>query len=505
MDVSVQAISITDVRADVIVVNLFKGVQTPGGATGVVDQALGGAISRAVARGEFAGSLGETITIDTMGRLPAQAVVVVGLGPAAEFNYDRARHVAGAAARQARKAGAGTMATIVHGAGVGGLEAARAARATTEGTIMGLYRFDRYRTSEQDGPKHEVERVIIAERDTNKAHLMEAGVRRGQVLARAVNMTRDLVVTPANDMTPTRMAEAAAEMARGLPLDLQVLERADMERLGMGALLGVAQGSAEPPKLIVLHYRPQNGRRGRPIALVGKGITFDSGGISLKPGEGMGDMKMDMAGGAAVLGAMRAIAELGAGVEVYGIVPATENMPSGSAQRPGDVVRAMNGKTIEIISTDAEGRLILADAVSYANTLGVGAIVDIATLTGACVVALGNHATGLISNHDGLAEAVIHAGAEAGERIWRLPLFDEYKDQMKSDIADIKNTGGRAAGTITGGYFIGYFAGDTPWVHLDIAGTAWRSDKDYGEWPKGATGVGVRTLTHLVLDYTVSA
>ena len=504
MELAIQASSITEVQADVIVVNLFKGVQTPAGATGAVDRALGGTISRTIARGEFTGKLGETVTIDTMGRLPSAAVVVVGLGPAAEFTYDRARTAAGAAARQARKAGAGTMATIVHGAGIGGLEAARAARATTEGTIMGLYRFDRYRTSETDEPKHDVHKVIIVEQDANKAHLMEAGLRRGQVLARAVNFTRDLVAAPANDMTPTRMAAAASELARGLPLEVQILERADMQRLGMGALLGVAQGSAEPPKLIVLHYRPAQNRGGRPIALVGKGITFDSGGISLKPGEGMGDMKMDMAGGAAVLGAMRAIAELGAGVEVYGIVPATENMPSGTAQRPGDVVRAMNGKTIEIISTDAEGRLILADAVCYANSLGAGAIVDIATLTGACVVALGNHASGLVANNDELANAVIQAGAEAGERIWRLPLYDEYKEQMKSDIADIKNTGGRPAGTITGGYFIGYFAGNTPWVHLDIAGTAWRSDKDYGEWPKGPTGVGVRTLTHFVLDYALS-
>jgi leucyl aminopeptidase len=302
-------------------------------------------------------------------------------------------------------------------------------------------------------------------------------------------------------MTPTIMAQKAKEIAEAYGLEYEALGREKMKELGMGALLGVAQGSQEPPQLIVLRYwgagkdSPQPG-----LGLIGKGITFDSGGLSIKPAEGMGDMKGDMSGGAAVLGAMRAIAQLQPKINVTGLVPATENLPSGSAYKPGDILKAMDGKTIEVISTDAEGRLILADALAYARKLGLSPLVDVATLTGACVVALGTVRTGAFTNNAELLARVIAAGDEAGEKIWQLPTDEEYKELFKSEVADLKNSGGRWAGAITGAMFVGAFAEDTPWVHLDIAGTSRLMEgKESAYAPRWGSGVMVRTLANLAL------
>ncbi len=493
MKVTVWRGSITEVKADAVVVNLFEGVKSPGGATGAVDQGLGGAISRLIEAGEVNGKAGPATVVYTLGKLPARKVVVAGLGAPAGFDPDGVRAAAGWAMRAAAK-GARTVATIVHGAGVGGLEPEAAAAATVEGSLLAAYAFKELKPAEESGG---IEELILVDRDEAKLAKIEAGARRGEALAKATMLTRDLVNRPANLVTPTAMAQAAADIARRGGLSLEVLERADFERFGMGALVSVAKGSDEPAKLIVLRYQPGAPRGGEPVALVGKGLTFDSGGISLKPGDGMEGMKSDMAGGAAVLGAMEAVVVLKPAVEVIGVIPATENMPSGHASRPGDVVRAMNGKTIEIISTDAEGRMILADAICYAKKLGAARIVDLATLTGACVVALGNVRAGLFSNDDGLAAAVEQAAAEAGEKVWRMPVDPEYREQIKSDVAEIKNTGGRPAGAITGALFLKEFAGDTPWVHLDIAGVA-MSQRDLPFTPKGATGFGVRTLARLV-------
>ena len=321
-------------------------------------------------------------------------------------------------------------------------------------------------------------------------------MKRGKVLAEAAILARDMINEPANVMTPTRIAEIAQQVAQEGGLGIKVLERAQMEELGMGALLGVARGSDQPPKFIVLEYSGDPGTPSNNIGLVGKGITFDTGGISIKPAAGMEDMKGDMAGAASVVGAMQAISQLKPTINVTGIIAATENMPGGSAQRPGDVVRSMSGKTIEVINTDAEGRLVLADALIYARQMGITRLVDIATLTGAMVVALGHACSGVMGNDQELIDQTIKAGQSTGERIWQLPMYDDYKDQIKSNVADIKNTGGRAAGSITAAQFLAEFAETTPWAHLDIAGTYF-SDKDKGYLVKGGTGVPTRTLVNL--------
>lgn len=493
MEIKVVNRSILEVEADAIIVNLFEGVNAPGGATGAVDKALGGAIAAAIVDGEVKGKIGETAIFHTLGKLPARRVVVVGLGKQAEFNLDRVRAAAASAARAARKAGARRVATIAHGAGIGGLEPSRSARATVEGSLLGLYRYREFKSRDEDD--REVDELVIAEVDEGRLEALLEGARKGRILSEATNYARDLVNRPSSYLTPEKLAEEARAIAGEFGLAVEILEREDMERLGMGALLGVSRGSDNPPKLIVLRYRHPAARE--VVALVGKGLTFDSGGLSLKPAENMDEMKMDMAGAAAVLGALRAIAQLKPAIDIIGMVAATENMPSGHAMKPGDIVKSMSGKTIEVVNTDAEGRLTLADALTYARQLGANKLVDIATLTGAVIVALGNLVSGLLGNNRELLEAVKAAAEESGEKVWELPYLEEYKEQNKSEVADIKNVGGRGAGTITGALFVGEFAEGVPWAHLDIAGTAWTT-KETSLFGKGATGVGVRTLVALV-------
>ncbi|HLT58647.1 MAG TPA: leucyl aminopeptidase [Limnochordales bacterium] len=497
MEIVVQQGNITEAAADAVIVNLFEGVTQPGGATGALDARIGGLIRRLIANGELRGKLNETAVLHVGDGFPFRKVVVVGLGKASEFDAERVRQVSAAAAQAAARGRVKTIATIVHGAGIGGLDVAAAAQSVAEGTLLGLYRYDKYKTRREDNgapDEGRPERVVVVEMDAGKLPVIRAAVERGVVLAEATNFARDLVNAPANELTPAELARRAQAMAEEEGLECTILDREEMARLGMGALLGVAQGSAHEPKLVVLRYR---GGEGPPIALVGKGVTFDTGGISLKPSQGMGAMTSDMAGAAAVLGAMRAIARLKPRQHVIAVAPCVENMPSGTAQRPGDIVRAMTGKTIEIDNTDAEGRLILADAVAYAESLGAATIIDVATLTGACVVALGHIYTGLVSNDDALAEALMAAGRKAGERYCRLPADPEYKEQYKSDVADIKNTGGRPAGAITGALIISEFIDKARWAHLDIAGTA-RAEKARHYVRKGATGVAVRTLAEYV-------
>ena len=503
MEVRVRAQDLLSYEGDALIVNLFEGVKQPGGATGAVDRALAGAIEAAIRRREFRGKLHEWILLHTFGRLPVTRVLVIGLGKQEEFTLDRIRSVSAEALRRLRDVGVKRVGTIVHGAGVSGLEAKQAAQAVTEGALLGLYRFRKYKRAVEEGDKA-IQRLTVLERDRGKIRQLEEGVRQGRILAEATISARDLVNEPGNTLTPAELAARAKKMVRGLGLTLKILERADMKRLGMGALLGVAQGSVNPPKLIVVTYKgaARRNKRSR-LGFIGKGITFDSGGISIKPSEGMEAMKGDMAGGAAVLAAIRGIAELKLPVEVTAIVPATENLPSGTAQRPGDIVRTMNGKTIEVINTDAEGRLILADALCYACDLGVTHLVDVATLTGACVVALGSVRTGAFTNDRELMQRVREAGEAAGEKLWELPLDDEYGDQIKSDYADMKNVGGRKGGAITAAKLLENFVGKTPWVHLDIAGTS-EAERDRGYDVKGATGAMVRTLIHLAMSFAES-
>jgi leucyl aminopeptidase len=353
-----------------------------------------------------------------------------------------------------------------------------------------LYKFKKYKQDKEAAAG--IERFTLIGKP-RKAFFN--AVSRLAATVSAVNFARDLINTPANDMTPAILAKTARGIAKG-KVSLQVLDRKDAERAGMGAYLSVARGSAEPPKFIVLKY---HGGKGAPIALIGKSITFDSGGISIKPGEGMEKMKYDMAGGAVVLAVIRAAAEMRLPVNLVAALPAAENLPSGSASKPGDVVRSVSGKTVEIISTDAEGRLVLADAIGYVKKLKPRFIIDVATLTGACSVALGNEAIAMMGNDSGLMERLKAAGEEVYERVWQMPLYDEYLDYIKSDVADIKNSGGKTGSLVTAGYFLKEFAGDTPWVHLDIAGTAW-TEKDRPYIGKGPTGVGVRLLLNFLKE-----
>ncbi len=500
MDIRVEAGDITKAEADAIVVNLFEGVTAPAGGTGAVDSALDGAISRLIALGDVRGKSGEVTMVHTHGKIAAPRVIVAGLGKQADFDADSIRNLSANLARYLRKPAIKKVATIAHGAGIGGLSPDSCSQAIAEGTLLGAYRFLKHRAATiKDDDRAELESLTIIEHDAKKVPAMTAAVDRGRILAEATNLARDLANEPSNHLTPTLLAERAVAVAIEAGIQLEVLETADMERKGMGSLLSVAKGSAQPPKLLMASYKGKGGD-GYDLALVGKGITFDTGGISIKPAANMDAMKADMTGAASVIAAIKAIAALKPKVDVVAIAPCTENMPGGNASKPGDVVTAMNGRTIEILNTDAEGRLVLAAAICYAKELGARNIVDVATLTGAVTPALGDVAYAVMTNNDTLAQQVEAAAAASGEKTWRLPMFKEYDELIKSDVADQKNTGtgNRGAGTIVGAKFLEPFAGDTPWVHLDIAGVDMMS-ADKGWVSKGASGYSVRALINLAL------
>ncbi len=496
MEIRVETGDISQSAAKAIIVNLFEGVTSPGGATGAVDRALGGGISQLIAEGEIKGKRGEATLIHTLGRIPSPRVLVAGLGKQADFDLDAIRNLMGTALRRVRGTGATTAATILHGAGIAGLDAQACAQAIAEGAVMGTYRFRRYKHNEDDGK--EIETLSIVESDGSKLDAVKRGVERGSIMAQAANHTRDMANEPANELPPTKLAERAEALASDAGLECEVLDDETLREMGMGALLGVGAGSTQPPRFIIIRYRG-NPKSDKTLGLLGKGITFDSGGISIKPAAGMEAMKGDMSGGAAIISAMWAIGKLKPAINVTGLIPTAENMPSGAAIRPGDVLRAMNGKTIEVINTDAEGRLILADAICYARQQKLSPIIDVATLTGAMQIALGPAATGFLSNDEAVSEAITKAGELSGEQMWRFPLIDEYAEGLKSNVADIKNTGARNGGAINAAKFLHFFVEDTPWAHIDMAGTD-ESDKDKGLWVKGSTGVPTRTLINLVLS-----
>lgn len=497
MEIKVEAGDITRHPAKAIIVNLFDGVSSPGGATGAVDSALGDGISQLIAEGEIKGKSGEITVVHTLGKIPSPRVLVSGLGKADKFDVNTIRNLTGAAMRRARGVGATSAATILHGAGIAGLEPEACAQAIAEGAVLGAYRFRRYKSGSQDDDMKEMATLTIVESDKSKLTAIRRGVERGQIMAQAANHTRDMANEPANALPPAALAERAQTLAAEAGLECEVLDEKQIKKLGMGALLGVGVGSIQPPRFIIIKYRGKP-KSDKTLCLLGKGITFDSGGISIKPAAGMEAMKGDMSGGAAIISAMWAIGKLKPPINVTALIPTAENMPSGSATRPGDVVRAMNGKTIEVINTDAEGRLILADGICYARQQGLSPIIDVATLTGAMAVALGPGATGFMATDDALAEALTKAGADAGEKMWRFPLIDEYKEGLKSNVADIKNTGNRNGGAISAAKFLHFFAEDTPWVHIDMAGTD-DSDKEKGILVKGSTGIPTRTLINLVV------
>ncbi len=496
MTIEVISNNIDKIETEAIIINSFEGTKKLEHDTASIDSLLDGLISRLIAEHKIKGKLNEIIYLHSLGKLPASWIIVTGLGKRDELTPDKIRKAVAETCRMLRQKRILKIATCLQGVGVNGITPNQAAQVLTEGYLLGTYTFRKYITD--DDEYEDIKQFAIVDPNSKLLPALSQGTKKGKILANATILARDMINEPANFMTPTHIAETASRIASELNLEIKVLDKAKMQELSMGGLLGVAQGSQQPPKLIVIKY--YGGNSDTPdIALVGKGITFDSGGISIKPSERMEEMKGDMAGGAAVLAAISAIAQLKPSLNVVSIIPATENLPSGSALKPGDLLRAMNGKTIEVQNTDAEGRLVLSDALAYANNLGAKYIIDVATLTGACIVALGKITTGAFSNNQDLVDSVIGAGKEAGEPIWQLPMYDDYREQLKSDVADIKNVGGREAGAITGAKFLSEFVGTTPWVHLDIAGTS-LSTKEQGYLTKGAAGVMVRTLINLVLS-----
>jgi leucyl aminopeptidase len=458
-------------------------------------EALPAPIADLIEADDWSGSFKKTLLVYTRGALPARRLLLVGLGSRASASPDRLREAAALASQRA-----GELKVERYAAALPALDGSPAdgAQALAEGSLLGSYRFDRYKTGQRaEEQKAVAELALLAPEENGVAE----AARRGEQIARAVLLARDLANAPGNEVTPARLGEVAQQIGAEHGMRVTVLGLDELRAQGFGGILGVGQGSDQPPRFIVIEYGER--REGAPtICLVGKGITFDTGGISIKPAEKMDDMKMDMGGAAAVLGAMQALGGLKLPLHVVALISAAENMPSGSAYKPGDILTTLSGKTVEVLNTDAEGRIVLADGLFYAQRYQPDAIIDLATLTGGVQVALGPHAIGLVSNSDALSERVLAAGAAVGEPAWRLPLWDCYLEMVKSDIADVKNSAGRAASTITGGAFLANFVGDIPWAHLDIASTAWveRPLKAYA--PKGATGVGVRLLIQVLSDWT---
>ena len=466
-----------------------------------LDEKLGGLIKEVIDGGDFEGKLNQIAVIYTRGAIPAKRVVLTGLGKRGDVDMEKLRGAFSKAAQQIRGLNIKKFATTLDF----GLAIPKTvlAEAVIEGVYLGLYQFTPFKTLERDKIK-ELKEIVIIEEQKKAVPEIKAVVKTAETICCAVCFVRDLVSTPANELTPSDLArEAEAIAATRKKVRVKILDVNEMKELGMNALLGVSSGSCQPPKLIILEYR--GGKRGQPpVALVGKGLTFDSGGISIKPSEKMDEMKTDMSGGAAVMGTIMTVSDLNLPVNVVGLIPAMENLPGGKAYKPGDILKSLSGQTIEVLNTDAEGRLILADALTYAGRYKPAVIIDIATLTGACIIALGENVIGLMGTDDKLKERIKRAAETTNERVWELPLWEEYHDLIKSDVADFKNSGGRAAGTITAAAFLSKFVGDYPWVHLDIAGPAWLG-KEKPYIPKGASGVGVRLFVRLLREWDKGA
>jgi len=491
MNILLRDVAEEQIRADILVLPFFEGCSSE--LYSDLDLLTNGLISRPLKSDDFTGKLGQTMLLPVR-NINSPRLILIGLGKKETVTHEKIRRAGAKAFEAIKEIGIAEIALSARGFGhipEGIVLLQKPEFYFLEGGLLGIYGFDKYKTSKPEGKStRKISSVTVLGSD--KA----LPVKWLQTMVSAVYMARDLINTPANDMTPSALAKISKAFS-GRRVKIKVLERKDIEKEKMGAYLSVTKGSDEPPKFILIEYK---GGKGRPVVLIGKSVTFDSGGLDIKPGEGMERMKYDMAGGAAVLAVMKAISELSMNLNVVGILPAVENMIGGSASRPGDVVTAITGKTIEIISTDAEGRLTLADAIGYAiKYIKPGAIIDIATLTGACNLAFGNEALAMMGTDAGLMDRIRAASEEAYERAWPMPLFEEYKDYLKSDIADIKNVGGRKGALSSSACFLREFAGETPWVHLDIAGAAW-NDKERPYSPKGASGVGVRLLLNFLKE-----
>lgn len=491
MELKVLRKNIIGHKTECLIIGRFEG-RSENPIIKELDAALGGVILSAIKSGDFKGKFGQTSLFYSSGQLSAERVFLVGLGSRREFNLEKLREVSGSSAAEMKKIGARVISTTLPQVIEGLIPDAEIGQAIAEGGLLGTYSFDDYRTEKKDVQKDIKIFNIVLPLKYKGVRKIEDGINKGQIISQSVLFARELVCSPGNLATPSFIAQKSLETAKEADIKASIIDRDEMETLGMGGLLAVAKGSSEPPKFIVLEY---NGSKTKdaPYVIVGKAVTFDSGGISIKHSPGMDEMKMDMSGGAAAIGTIRAAALLKLKVNLVALIPATENLPGGRAYKPGDILRSMSGKTIEVLNTDAEGRLIMADALTYAERYKPKAVIDIATLTGACIVALGSNASALLGNNEALKKDILRAGEDTGERVWELPLWDSYKKQIKSDVADMKNVGGKEAGTITAAAFLDRFAGKYHWAHIDIAGTAWEK-KGRPYIPKGGTGVGVRLL-----------
>lgn len=484
------------IKTDCLILGLFETEKLPREIQ-ALDRILNRTISRAIQEKNFKGGFKESFFTFTLGKIEPLSILLIGLGKKEELTIDRLRQAAGISCGEARKNKASKICSLLINIERKGLARDLLAQAAAEGSILSQYRFLQHKTENEKNKKID-EIVFLALHDDKNAKATADAVDVAKKICGAVVFARDMVSQPGNIATPTFLADEARKMASKSGIKSKILDRKNMKDLGMGGLLGVAKGSEEEPKFIILEYWGGN-KKDAPVVLVGKGLTFDSGGISIKPSQNMEEMKTDMSGGAAVIGALKAVSDLKLKLNVVGLVPATENMPDGKASKPGDVLTTISGKTIEVINTDAEGRLILADALGYAGRYKPSAVIDIATLTGACFIALGRHASGLMGTDKELMDSLVAAGEITGERVWPLPLFDEYTEQIKSDVADMKNTGGRGGGAITAAALLKKFT-SYKWAHIDIAGTAWIDDKDKPYIPKGAVGVGVRLFLQFLRD-----
>ena len=492
MEFLVKSVSPQTLKTATLVLAVGEGRKL-GTVAQAVDTASGGAIAALLKRGDLAGKVGQTLLLQALPNLKAERVLLVGAGKERELSDRQYRKLVSSVLGSLKSLGGGDAVLALGDLAVKGRDAHGKARLLVETLADGLYVFDRFKSQKADAPK--LKKITLLA-DKADAPAVEQGARQAQAIANGMALTRDLGNLPPNLCHPSFLADEAKALAKAHKnLKVEVLDEKKLRELGMGAFLAVAQGSEQPPRLIVLQYN--GGKKDEaPYALVGKGITFDTGGISLKPGLGMDEMKFDMCGAASVFGTFRAVLELQLPINLVGLLACAENMPSGRATRPGDIVTTMSGQTVEILNTDAEGRLVLCDTLTYAERFKPQAVVDIATLTGACIVALGANTSGLMGNNDALVRQLLKAGEHADDRAWQLPLFDEYQEQLDSPFADIANIGGPKAGTITAGCFLSRFAKKYHWAHLDIAGTAWIS----GGQDKGATGRPVPLLTQYLLD-----
>ena len=502
MNILVKRSQATTTATDLLVCLSYEKEKSWSKTLAPLDKKLGRQLSDLRKNAEFSGKPNRTTLVHTHGKIPAKRVLLVGLGTRDTVTLERVRQAMGTAVKQARQVKAKGVACIIPDVPKTTGRLDEVAQAMAEGAVLGDYRFTYYYTDHVEDRKTLQSYTLLAQTSADQPKVT-AGAKRGHILGEATCFVRDLCNHPANIMKPSRVVAEAKAIAKESKIRLKVLDRQQMKKLGMGGLLGVAQGSIEPPHFIILEYSG-GPKSQRPVVLVGKTVTFDSGGISLKPSENMDHMKADMTGGAEVLAAIRSASRLKLPMNVISLLPVTENMPGGRATKPGDVHTMLSGKTVEIQNTDAEGRLILADGLAYATRLKPACVIDIATLTGAAIVALGAHAIGMLGNNDALKSAMRKAGNDSGERVWEMPLWDEYFEQLKSDVADMRNIGGRGGGMITAAMFLSKFVGDHPWVHLDIASTDWSA----AERPcisKGPTGTGTRLLIQYLINRTAKS